>query len=228
MRGAVLLLVWWLLGLSQSLLNKRHRHRHDNKDNHDNMLSALLRAVAVVLLHTFLSSPTRRKRQEVERAGTNFVCVIPKGRIPTPRTRPHHTQASKMVPSRKSLILRAVLLAVGLALATGFLVSNPAIPPTTAAARRDATTTVVHAGPTLLPTKPMPATQSAGLGSKFFLPAFLPPWIARDTVRIQVSEDIFFLEQVRVPFPSLTFFLLSSSLSPSLSSSFSFSFEPSQ
>lgn len=102
-----------------------------------------------------------------------------------------------MVPTQKS-ILRAFLLATGLSLALGFIVSQPAtpIPSQTAATsfRRDAT--IVHAGPTLLPTKSMPGTQPAGLGSKLFLPAFLPPWIARDTVRTQVSEDIFFLEQV--------------------------------
>lgn len=106
-----------------------------------------------------------------------------------------------MVPSQRS-ILRVALLAAGLSLALGFFVGNPttriASSPTSATSpRRDAT--IVHAGPTLLPTKPMPATQPAGLGSKFFLPAFLPPWIARDTVRTQVSEDIFFFEQVCPP-----------------------------
>jgi hypothetical protein len=148
--------------------------------------------------HPFLSPLYHNRTEAGGRPRHQIVCVIPTFPVPSPRTT---TQASKMVPSRRSL-LRVALLAAGLSLALGFLVGQPATrisssPTAATSPRRDAT--IVHAGPTLLPTKPMPATQPAGLGSKLFLPAFLPPWIARDTVRTQVSEDIFFLEQVCPP-----------------------------
>jgi len=101
------------------------------------------------------------------------------------------------MPLRKKLGLLLVS-ACGLHTAVGFMAQNPnkvllSTMPTVSPYGRDAT--IAWAAPVLLPTKPMPPVQPAGLGSKFYLPAFLPPWIARDTVRTKFSDDIFFLEQ---------------------------------
>lgn len=48
----------------------------------------------------------------------------------------------------------------------------------------------------LVPTTPSPPSQ-AGLGQKFFLGNFLPPYGLRDTIRTQVSDDIFLFEQAQ-------------------------------
>lgn len=58
-------------------------------------------------------------------------------------------------------------------------------------------TTMAAGAPTLVPTTPMPPKEKTGLGSKLYFTSFLPPWGARDTVRTQVSEDIFLLEQAQ-------------------------------
>lgn len=51
-------------------------------------------------------------------------------------------------------------------------------------------------GVRLVPTTPSPPSQ-AGLGQKFFLGNFLPPYGLRDTIRTQVSDDIFLFEQAQ-------------------------------
>ena len=95
-----------------------------------------------------------------------------------------------MAPPRRLLVL--VLLLALAATAQAWVMS--AAGPTTKATPR-----MVGGGPSLLPTTPMPAKQGAagGLGSKIYLPAFLPPYFARDTIRTQVNEDIFLLEQAQ-------------------------------
>lgn len=51
-------------------------------------------------------------------------------------------------------------------------------------------------GGRLVPTTPSPPSK-AGLGQRFFLGNFLPPYGLRETVRTQVSEDIVLFEQAQ-------------------------------